>query len=111
MHLKKTADEKNKWKLFNALAAEYKQTPNTFLNNVETSLTFSWLNESILFIAVSKAFMDSRKAWSCSQSGLLSRSVEIFTAALDIAENTQRKEDFYTDAKGMHPVKMPSCVK
>lgn len=44
--------------------------------------------------------MDSRKAWSCSQSGLLSRSVEIFTAALDIAENTQRKGDYYIHPKG-----------
>lgn len=65
-----------------------------YIFNVAASLTFSWLNESILFIAVSKAFMDSRKAWSCSQSGLLSRSVEIFTAALDIAENIQRKGEY-----------------
>lgn len=51
-----------------------------------SGLTFSWLKESILFMAVSKAVMDSRKVWSCSHSGLLSRSVEIFTAALDMAE-------------------------
>lgn len=50
------------------------------------NLTFSWLNASILFMAVSKAVMDSRKAGSCSHSGLLSRSAEIFTAALDMAE-------------------------
>lgn len=49
-------------------------------------LTFSWLKASILFMAVSKAVMESRKAWSCSHSGLLSRSPEIFTAALDMAD-------------------------
>lgn len=52
------------------------------------SLTFSWLKESILLMAVSKAVMESRKAWSCSHSGLLSRSAEIFTAALDMADKT-----------------------
>lgn len=57
-------------------------------------LTFSWLKESILFMAVSKAVMDSRKVWSCSHRGLLSRSVEIFTAALDMAET--HTVDFYT---------------
>ncbi|TNN74316.1 hypothetical protein EYF80_015559 [Liparis tanakae] len=40
---------------------------------VGMGLTFSWLKESILLIAVSKAVMESRKAWSCSHSGLLSR--------------------------------------
>lgn len=54
--------------------------------SLESSLTFSWLKASILLMAVSKAVMDSRNAWSCSHSGLLSRSAEIFTAALDIAE-------------------------
>lgn len=49
------------------------------------SLTFSWLKASILLMAVSKAVIDSRKAWSCSHSGLLKRSAEIFTAALDMA--------------------------
>lgn len=56
------------------------------LRKSRQDLTFSWLKESILFVAVSKAVMDSRKAWSCSHSGLLSRSPEIFTAALDMAE-------------------------
>lgn len=51
------------------------------------------LKASILFIAVSKAVMDSRNAWSCSHSGLLRRSVEIFTAALDMADNHQKVEN------------------
>jgi hypothetical protein len=44
-------------------------------------------------MAVSRAVMDSRKAWSCSHSGLLSRSPEIFTAALDIAERHIRQAE------------------
>lgn len=50
-----------------------------------TNLTFSWLKESILFIAVSKAVTISRNLGSCSQSGLDSKSEEIFTADFDIA--------------------------
>lgn len=57
----------------------------------DCGLTFSWLKESILLMAVSKAVMDSRKAWSCSHSGLLSRSAEIFTAALDMADRHKQK--------------------
>lgn len=53
--------------------------------SVGKSLTFSWLKASILLMAVSKAVIESRKAWSCSHSGLLKRSAEIFTAALDMA--------------------------
>lgn len=58
------------------------------------SLTFSWLNASILFMAVSKAVIDSRKAWSCSHSGLPSRSPEIFTAALDMADKCKRRKKY-----------------
>lgn len=47
--------------------------------------TFSWLKESILFIAVSKAVTISRKLGSCSHRGLDSRSEEILTADLDMA--------------------------
>lgn len=48
-------------------------------------LTFSWLKESILFMAVSRAVTISRNLGSCSQSGLDSKSDEIFTADFDIA--------------------------
>lgn len=57
----------------------------------DTALTFSWLNASIRFMAVSRDIMDSRKAWSCSHSGLLSKSAAIFTAALDIAKKKEKK--------------------
>lgn len=70
-------------------------------------LTFSWLKESILLIAVSKAVMESTKAWSWSHSGLLSRSAEIFTAALDMADtHTQTHNDV---KKVKHPADYKPC--
>lgn len=71
-------------------------------------LTFSWLKESILFMAVSKAVMESRKVWSCSHSGLLSRSVEIFTAALDMAET--HTVDVHMDGK-RNTLETPETLK
>ena len=59
-------------------------------------LTFSWLKESILFIAVSKAVTICRKLGSCSHRGLDSRSEEILTADLDMAvgnRSMQRKAE------------------
>lgn len=47
--------------------------------------TFSWLKESILLIAVSRAITISRNLGSCSQSGLDNRSDEIFTEDFDMA--------------------------
>lgn len=48
--------------------------------------------------------MDSRKAWSCSHSGLLNRSVEIFTAALDMAESKDTEGHGYIDVEDKHVV-------
>lgn len=48
-------------------------------------VTFSWLKASIRFMAVSRAVTMRRKSWSCSHSGLDSRSRDIFTADLDMA--------------------------
>lgn len=58
--------------------------------------TFSWLKESILFIAVSKAVTISKKLGSCSHKGLDNRSEEILTADLDMAvsnRSMQRKAE------------------
>lgn len=67
----------------------------------QLNLTFSWLNASILFMAVSRAFMDSRKAWSCSHNGLPNKSPEIFTPALDIAGKQTKPVSIYPKNKGM----------
>lgn len=63
-------------------------------------LTFSWLKESILFIAVSKAVTISRKAGSCSHRGLDRRSEEILTADLDMAGDNGSGEHAKESRKG-----------
>lgn len=76
--------------------ARYHQHPLVSPSSAKPIFTFSWLKESILFIAVSKAVTISRKLGSCSHKGLDNRSEEILTADLDMAvsnRSMQRKAE------------------
>lgn len=72
-------------------------------SSAKPTFTFSWLKESILFMAVSKAVTISRKPGSCSHRGLDSRSEEILTADLDMAEGNGSGEHAKESREGHVP--------
>lgn len=73
-------------------------------SSAKPTFTFSWLKESILFMAVSKAVTISRKPGSCSHRGLDSRSEEILTADLDMAAGNGSGEHAKESREGHIPV-------